>query len=106
MTLIGHLNRRLVLEAPSEVDDGAGGVARSYQAVTTLWAKVTPLTARADVSADSLGAALRFRIVIRNRHDVTLRLRLRDGARAFRVIAARESDDRRFLEIDAEERAD
>ena len=106
MTLIGHLNRRLVLEAPTDTDDGAGGVARSYQAVTTLWAKVTPLSARADVSADSLGAALRFRIVIRNRHDVTPRHRLRDGARVFRVVAACESDDRRFIEIDAEERAD
>ena len=106
MTDIGHLNRRLVLEAPVEAGDGAGGVARSYLAVTTLWAKVTPQTARADVSADSLGAALRFRVVIRNRHDVTPRHRLREGVRLFRVIAARESDDRRFLEIDAEERAD
>ena len=106
MTLIGHLNRRLVLEAPTDTDDGAGGVARSYQAVATLWAKVTPLSARADVSADSLGAALRFRIVIRNRHDVTPRHRLREGARIFRVVAARASDDRRFIEIDAEERAD
>ena len=30
MTAIGELNRRLVLQAPVESDDGAGGVTRSY----------------------------------------------------------------------------
>jgi head-tail adaptor len=47
---------------------------------------------------------LRHRIVIRARGGVTTRNRLRDGARIFRIVAVRESADRRFLEIDAEER--
>lgn len=106
MTNIGELNRRLVLEAPVESDDGAGGVARGYQAVTTLWAQVTPVSARADVSADSLGGARRYAIVIRRRDDVGTRHRLREGARIYRILAARESADRRFLEIAAEERED
>ena len=41
----GQLNRRLVLEAVSESDDGIGGVTRLYDVVTTLWAQVTPLSA-------------------------------------------------------------
>lgn len=106
MTAPGALNRRLVLEAPSESDDGAGGVVRGYEAVTTLWAKVLPQAARADVAADSLGTALRYRIVVRYRPGVTTRHRLRDGAHVFRVLAARASADRRFIEIDAEERED
>jgi len=106
MTAIGDLNRRLLLEAPVETDDGAGGVTRSYQTVTTLWAQVLPLSARADIAAGSLGASLRTRIVIRARDDVTTRHRLRDGEHVYRVIAARSSADRRFLEIDAEERED
>ena len=64
---IGALNRRLVLEAPAETGDGAGGVVRTYEALTTLWAQVTPVSARGDIAADSLGAALRHRIVIRAR---------------------------------------
>jgi hypothetical protein len=40
------------------------------------------------------------------RADVTTRHRFQDGARIYRVIAVRESADRRFLEIDAEERED
>lgn len=103
---IGDLNRRLVLEAPSDSDDGEGGVTRLYDVVTTLWGQVTPLSARSDFIADRLGAALRFRIVVRNRDDVSTRHRLLDGAHIYQVTAARESADRRFLEIDAEERED
>lgn len=106
MTAPGQLNRRLVLEAPAESDDGEGGVARLYDVVTTLWAQVVPLSSRADVAADSLGAALRCRIAIRARTDVTTRHRFQDGTRIFRVIAVRDSADRRFLEIDAEIRED
>jgi SPP1 family predicted phage head-tail adaptor len=105
MTEIGDLNRRLALLAPVESADGEGGVTRSYTMVTTLWAQVVPQPARADVAADSLGAALRYAIVIRTRSDVT-RHRLQDGAVIYRVISARASADRRFLEIDAEIRED
>jgi SPP1 family predicted phage head-tail adaptor len=106
MTGPGELNRRLVLEAPLETDDGEGGVTRLYDVVTTLWAQVTPLSARADVAADSPGAALRYRIVIRVRSDVTTRHRFQDGTHSYCIVAVRESADRRFLEIDAEERED
>lgn len=103
---IGDLNRRLLLEAPSETDDGAGGVPRLYDVVTTLWAQVTPLAARADSVAGSPGAVLHFRIVMRRRCDVTTRHRLLDGAHIYRVVAVRDSACRRFTEIDAEERND
>jgi SPP1 family predicted phage head-tail adaptor len=103
---IGALNRRLVLLAPVETDDGEGGVTRSYAAVTALWAQVVPQTTRVDVAADSLGAALRVRIVIRYRADVTTRHQLQDGADVYRVVAVRASAARRFLEIDAELRED
>lgn len=103
---IGALNRRLVLEAPAETGDGTGGIVRTYEAVATLWAHVMPVSARDDISADSLGAVLRRRIVIRARGDISTRHRLRDGARVYRVVAVRESFGRRFLEIDVEERED
>lgn len=99
----GQLNRRLALQAPAETADGAGGFTRVFAAVTTLWAQVTPLNARADVDAGRLGGALRYRIVIRKRIDITTRHRFQEGARLYRILAARESADRRFLEIEAEE---
>ena len=60
----------------------------------------------ADLAAGSLGASLRYSIVIRYRDDVTTRHQFVDGAHVYRVIAARESADRRFLAIEAEERED
>jgi len=101
---IGALNRRLVLEAPDETGDGAGGVTRSYITAATMWAHIAPLSARADVTAESLGAVLNHRIVIRRRAGLDAHHRFRDGARVYRIIAIRETVDRRFLEIDAEER--
>lgn len=106
MTQPGDLDRRLALQAPAESGDGEGGVVRSYATVALLWAQVTPVSMRADVAAEARGAALRFRILIRRRDDVTTAHRLSDGAVVYRVIAARTSADRRFLEIDAEARQD
>jgi SPP1 family predicted phage head-tail adaptor len=94
------------LQAPVETDDGAGGVTRSFDPVATVWGSVTPLSGRADVAADSRGAVLRFRVVMRFRDDVTTRHRLVDGTHVYTPIAVREIASRRFLEIDAEERED
>ena len=99
----GALNRRLTLEAPVEAADGAGGVARTYQAIATLWATVTPVGARGGVEAAGLGANVTHRIAIRYSPDITLRHRFRDGARSFRIVALRDRD-KRFLDIEAEER--
>ena len=106
MTAIGDLDRRLVLQAPVDSDDGSGGVTRSYQTVATLWAQVTPVRSRADVSADSLAAIVTHSIVIRAPRAISTLHRFQDGERSFRVVAYRDSADRRFLEIDAEERED
>lgn len=106
MTQPGDLNRRLTLQAPSEADDGAGGVVRSFVAVASVWAQVTPQAMRTDLAGGSLGAVLRFRLLIRRREDVTTRHQFADGGTIYRVMAARESADRRFLEIDAEMRED
>ena len=106
MTAAGYLNRRLVLEAPVESEDGAGGVTRRYDVVTTLWAQVVPLSASFEFTAANLGGKIRHRIIVRSRADITTRHRFQDGARTYRILAAHQSADRRFLEIEAEERED
>lgn len=106
MTGAGDLNRRLLLEAPVETDDGAGGVTLLYDVVTVLWAQVLPLSARAGVTAGNAGATVRYRIIVRARSDITTRHRFQDGTRIYRIVATRPTADRRFLEIEAEERED
>lgn len=106
MTAAGELNRRLVLEQPADTPDGTGGVTRSYAAVTTLWAKVEPVSVRSVVVADAPGATITHRITIRSRPDVTSRHRLVEGAAVYRIASLREDVTRRFLIIGAEQRTD
>jgi SPP1 family predicted phage head-tail adaptor len=105
MSATGRLNRRLTLEAPVETPDGAGGVARTYEAVATLWAAVEPETARGGLDADARGATVTHRITIRMRDGLTTRHRLRDGARLYRIVSLRE-ESAGFLSIRAEQRTD
>jgi SPP1 family predicted phage head-tail adaptor len=100
----GLLRHRLVLEAPVESADGAGGVVRSYSTAATLWAEVTQVSAARALEAERLGARITHRIVIRFSDDITTRHRFRDGARIFRIVSLRDRDGRkRFLTIEAEE---
>lgn len=101
----GRLNRRLVLEAPAETDDGAGGVVRTFVEVATLWAAVTPVSATHGSEADAQGATVAWRVVMRLPREITTRHRLRLGGRILRVLAVRDPGFG-FLEIDAEEWTD
>ena len=102
----GELDRRLMLEAPVENADGAGGVTRGHAAVMTLWASVEPVSARGAVVADASGATVTHRIVIRRRAAVTTRHRFVEGATVYRIVTLRDDATRRFLVIGAEVRAD
>jgi SPP1 family predicted phage head-tail adaptor len=107
MTGPGDLKRRLVLEEPVEAPDGAGGVTRIYQTVTTLWAALMPAGVSGLVVADGRGATVTHRIILRSGPEVTTRHRFRLGARIFQIVALRDQDgEGRFLEIAAEERTD
>jgi SPP1 family predicted phage head-tail adaptor len=99
-----RFNRRLSLEAPVETPDGTGGVTRSYEQAAMLWAEVTPLSGRGDFFAADLGASVTHRIVVRAPRDLSVRHRFVDGARLYRIVSFRETDDRRLIEIAAEER--
>lgn len=99
-----RMRRRLVLEAPSESADGAGGVVRGFAAVATVWAAVEPVAARADVTADRSGQRITHRIAIRRRDDITAAHRLVEGARVFEIRAIVDPGEAgRYLEIEAEE---
>ena len=101
----GTLKHRLTLEIPVETPDGAGGVARAYEAGPRLWASMTPVSAREQVIAAANGATVTHRIITRAGPEITTRHRLRKGARVFSITAVREHDTAgAFLLIAAEER--
>ena len=90
MTPPGELNRRLVLEAPVESADGAGGVTRSYAPVMTLWAKVEPVSARGAVVADAPGATITHRIIIRRRSPSPRAIASSRAQRIYRIVPLRD----------------
>lgn len=100
----GQLKTRLVIQQPVETPDDQGGVVRTWTTFATVWAQVKPLAARRDVEADADGATQSYRIVLRSHLSLTLQHRFSDGTRIFRIVAIRDRDDRRFIEIDSEVR--
>ncbi|MFZ5733483.1 MAG: phage head closure protein [Pseudomonadota bacterium] len=106
MTDAGDLRWRVVVEAPLGTPDDQGGEVRTYVSVATVWAAIVPLKSTTDVEADADGVTLRFRIIVRAPLDLTLRHRLRQGERSYRIASFHESADRRLILIDAEQRID
>ena len=91
------LNRKLTLEDPQRVADGAGGYAITWVALGTLWAQITPRTGRATGVESATVAEMPYKIFVRAaaagapsrpRPDQ----RFRAGSRIFRIEAVTEAD--------------
>jgi len=94
-----NLSRRLLLEAPVRVADGAGGFNEVWQPLGTVWGEILPRTGRESGDLARMG----FRITIRAAPQgapsrPTPLQRFRDGARLFIIDAVTEADaEGRFL---------
>lgn len=96
-----HLNRKLVLEAPDRISDGAGGFDQTWLPLGELWADVQARTGRERAEAGMPVSAVAYRIKVRaapvgSAMRPTPEQRLRDGARVFliRAVAAADSQGR------------
>lgn len=104
-----HLNRRLVLEAPVRVADGAGGYTQSWQALGTHYAEVTARTGREKAGVAVPLSRVAYRIVVRaglvgSTSRPLPEQRFRDGSRVFNILAVAEADaSGRYLTCTAEE---
>jgi len=92
-----HLSRRLVLEGPERVADGAGGYATQWVALGDLWADVTMRTGREKSGTTDALSLMNFKIVVRGApYGSSMRpkpdQRFREGERLFRILAVAESD--------------
>ena len=89
-----EMNRRLLLEAPERLEDGAGGFSEIWVALGHVWAAVETRGAGREVDQ---AARLLLKITMRAvpqgaaaRPDA--RMRFRDGERVYRIEAVHESD--------------
>lgn len=104
---IGKLQQRLQLEAPVQSPDAGGGVTRSWERIADVWAAVETVAADEFHAGESEGVKLTHRITLRWRPDITGAMRLRKGARIFRIVSAADADQRRrFLICRCEEKSE
>ena len=102
-----RLTRRLVLEAPERVPDGAGGFASGWRALGTIWAAIDMRSGR---EAGGQGAALSvvsIRITVRSApvgapERPLPDQRFREERRIYSILAVREEDpEGRYLTCEA-----
>ena len=89
------LSRRLVLEAPDRVPDGAGGFSETWIALGHVWAEIVPRGAGREV--DAAASRMQLRITVRAAPEgapsrPTAAMRFREGARVYRIGAVSEAD--------------
>ena len=92
-----NLNRALLLEAPVQTPDGAGGFALGWAAVGTLWGEVLSGSGRDPAGVEITLATVPYRITVRGapvgspRRPVPEQ-RMRDGNRIYHLVAVTERD--------------
>lgn len=102
--MIGKLRHRVILQAPNETADGAGGWTLTWTDVATVWAAIEPLKGAERLKAQRLEASVTHKVTIRHRDGVTAKQRLKFGTRFFNIRAVINRGERdRFLELLAEE---
>ena len=92
-----NLSRRLVLETPQMVADGAGGFSRVWVSLGVLWGEVLAGTGREAAGEEINVASVNYRVTVRGAAvGSTARpkpeQRLRDGSRLFVILAVSERD--------------
>lgn len=100
----GSLRRRISIERPADVDDGAGGLIRGYAPLAEVFASVEPLSAEEVAAGRALGLNRLWRVALRARADVTGGCRVLWRGASFDVLSVRALDaDLRFQELLCEE---
>jgi SPP1 family predicted phage head-tail adaptor len=105
-----NLNRRLILEAPTQVPDGAGGYTENWSALGTLWAEINPRFGRfASAAAGGTVSVTAALITVRaapigHSGRPVPGQRFRSGSRVFTIEAVSEVEPRAmFLECQCKE---
>lgn len=103
-----RLSRKLVLEARSRSEDGAGGFSGNWVALGTHWGAVEPASGRLERGEEQARSRASFRVTLRAVPPASSARpkagqRFRDGVRLFEIRAVRDSSDLRFLECVVDE---
>lgn len=90
---VPHFNRKLVLEAPQRVSDGAGGFSETWAALGIIWGEVLPRGAGREVEASELKLKVTVRAAPQGAPSrPTAAMRFRDGDRIYVIDAVTEAE--------------
>ncbi|WP_436098328.1 phage head closure protein [Pararhizobium sp. LjRoot238] len=94
----GQMSARLDLERRDDASDGQGGIVPGFAAVTSLWARIEPVSFKDEERADEEVFTVTHRIWIRFREDLVAGMRFHKGERLFALRAWYDPDEtRRYL---------
>ena len=106
---VPRLNRRLTLESPGRVPDGAGGFEQSWTALGVVWAELKARTGRETQVAAAALSTVPYTVVVRatpvgDPQRPVPEQRFRDGSRVFHIRSVAEADpEGRYLTCIADE---
>jgi len=97
-----ELSRRLTLEAPTRVPDGAGGFSETWELIGYVWGHIDTVAAGTDAAPEGMAANVRTRITMRAAPVGSSRRpkpeqRLREGSRIFEIDAVTEAEHPLYL---------
>lgn len=103
------LNRKMTLEAPVRLSDGAGGYTRNWSVIGTHWVALDGRTGRERAGVGTPISRAAYRIIVRAAPVGSPRRpmpeqRFREGQRVFEILAVTEADENaRYLICHAKE---
>lgn len=101
---IGGLRHRLSLQAPVDIEDGAGGFSRNYRTLETIWARVSVIAGNQQFVEQRFEQTTHFQVDLRWRADIAAGMRFVFRERLLLIHAVRDPDGaRRFLTCACEE---
>ena len=81
----GDLNKTIILQAPTKVPDGMGGMTVIWVIVDTVWAAIWPVSATERIQSAQSVMTISHRIRIRYRANVKASWRIKFGDRYFSI---------------------
>ena len=94
----GQFSHWLLIEAPEDAPDGAGGAERTWREIAATWGMVVPLSARMREVARQTDERTTHHVTVRARADIRSGMRFRKGERLLDILTAHDPDETgRFL---------